>query len=50
MNMTYYPLIKKVISVLNMSENTTIFDIYAIFGNLVVDKYLGRPLPYGLSE
>lgn len=47
--MTYYPFVKRMIQLFNLSANSTFQTLSSLFDTLIVDKYLGRPLPNGLS-
>lgn len=50
MNLTYYPFMKKTIQVFNLSSNSTFATLSSLFDTLIVDKFLGRPLPAGYTE
>ena len=50
MNITYTPFIKKTIQVFNLSANSTFQTLSSLFSTLLVDKYMGKPLPSGYSE
>ena len=50
MNVTYTPFVRKLIQVFNLSSSSTFQTLSSLFDTLVVDKYLGRPLPTGLNE
>jgi hypothetical protein len=50
MNLTYYPFIKKVAQLFNLSSNTTFPTLSSLFDTLVVDKYLGKAVPNGMTE
>lgn len=43
--MTYRPFLKKMISMFNLSSNATFQTTNDLYDSLVVDRYLGRPLP-----
>lgn len=48
--MTYYPFFKKMIQFFNMSQNSTIQSLSSLYDTLIVDKYMGRPLPNGFTN
>lgn len=50
MNTTYTPFIRKTIQVFNLSSNSTFQTLSSLFDTLIVDKFLGRPLPSGYTE
>ena len=50
MTLTYTPFIKKTIQVFNLSSNATLQTISSLFDTLIVDKFLGRPLPSGYTD
>ncbi len=45
MNVTYTPFIKKLIQRFALPSNATFQTIADLFDTLVVNKYLGKPLP-----
>lgn len=50
MTLTYTPFIKKTIQVFNLSSNATLQTLSSLFDTLIVDKFLGRPLPSGYID
>jgi hypothetical protein len=54
MNMTYYPFIKKAFDIFNLTltanSSSTFATLNSLFDTLVVDRYMGRPLPPNFSE
>lgn len=50
MNITYNSFIKKTIQIFNLSSNSTFQTLSSLFDTLIVDKYLGRPLPSGYTS
>lgn len=51
MNMTYYPLFKRLAPIFNFSVGSSSFyTMLRIWDVINVDKYLGRPLPQGLTS
>jgi hypothetical protein len=47
---TYTPFIKKTIQVFNLSANFLFQNLSSLFSTLLVDKYMGKPLPNGYTE
>jgi hypothetical protein len=46
MNLTYYPFLKRMASVFNISMNNMNFSVLSsIYDTLTVDRFLGRPMP-----
>ena len=52
MNLTYYPFLRKMAAVFNISASTmNLSKISSLYDTLTVDKYLGRPMPeYNFTE
>lgn len=49
MNLTYTPFQKKIIQTFNLSNTTSFLSLGSLFDTLIVDKFMGRPLPSGFS-
>lgn len=46
MNLTYYPFLKRMAAVFNISMNSMNFSVLSsIYDTLTVDRFLGRPMP-----
>jgi len=46
MNITYYPFLKRMAQVFNVSQNQMNFQVIQyLYDTLTVDKSLGRPMP-----
>jgi hypothetical protein len=50
MNTTYYPFMKKVKQVFNITTDFTFQNLSSLCDTLTVDRYLGRSLPSGFTE
>lgn len=50
MNNTYYPFIKKMIPLFNLSTNATLETIEVLSGDLEVDEHLGRKFPANFTD
>jgi hypothetical protein len=52
MNLTYFPFMKKMAQVFNLTLSSMNFStLSSIYDTLTVDRYLGRPMPeFGFSE
>jgi hypothetical protein len=49
MNLTYTPFVNKMIQIFNLSSTSTFQTLGSLFDTLVVDKYLGRSIPNGMT-
>lgn len=45
MNMTYYPFIRRMATMFNISGNVTLSTMSSLNSQLECDRYIGRPLP-----
>ena len=50
MNTTYTPFIRKTIQLFNLSSDSTFQTLSSLFDTLIVDKFMGRPLPTGYTQ
>lgn len=50
MNLTYSPFVKKTIQLFNLPANSTFQTLSSLFDTLIVDKFMGKPLPNGYSQ
>ncbi len=50
MNTTYYPFIRRMATMFNISGNVTLSTLSSLNSDLECDRYLGRPLPKDFNE
>mgnify|MGYP001315030872 CR=1 FL=1 len=50
MNMTYWPFIKRMANIFNISGNVTLSTMSSLNSGLECDRYIGRPLPKDFTE
>lgn len=50
MNMTYYPFIRRMATMFNISGNVTLSTMSSLNSQLECDRYIGRPLPKDFNE
>lgn len=50
MNLTYWPLMKKLETAFNVSGGMNFSKTSSIADSLIVDRFLGKPLPPQLTE
>lgn len=50
MNLTYYPFLKKITQIFNLTATATFPVAGSLFDTLIVDKYLGKAFPEKFTE